>query len=197
MWPSIIKTHCSLISSVYHHWCNIWISLPASNCVYAHKSQFKVLKQSVSPTYHCLPHPDFLYKSHLHHIINASSAHCQYKSYHFYSFPKEPEPSFTKTKIMMKKQCLLSFSLALLVSFLYFTTTLAQLSPASAPFKPPLLNYAEATWSNKWYQSRHLVESLTTSRLMASLDSLFFKSIFRNRKWMRCHTIKFTEIHMI
>ncbi|RZB80530.1 fasciclin-like arabinogalactan protein 12 [Glycine soja] len=37
---------------------------------------------------------------------------------------------------MMKKQCLLSFSLALLVSFLYFTTTLAQLSPASAPQKP-------------------------------------------------------------
>ena len=38
---------------------------------------------------------------------------------------------------MMKKQSLLSSSLALLVSFLYFTTTLAQLSPASAPFKPP------------------------------------------------------------
>ena len=102
VWPSIIKTHCSLISSVYHHWCNIWISLPASNCVYAHKSQFKVLKQSVSPTYHCLPHPDFLYKSHLHHIINASSAHCQYKSYHLYSFPKASEPSFTKTKSWWK-----------------------------------------------------------------------------------------------
>ncbi|KAL2328625.1 hypothetical protein Fmac_022052 [Flemingia macrophylla] len=38
---------------------------------------------------------------------------------------------------MMNKQSLLSFSLALLVSFLYCTTTLAQLSPASAPLKPP------------------------------------------------------------
>ncbi|KAK7341817.1 hypothetical protein VNO80_24756 [Phaseolus coccineus] len=37
---------------------------------------------------------------------------------------------------MMRKQCVLSFSLALLVSFLYSTTTLAQLSPASAPLKP-------------------------------------------------------------
>ncbi|ESW04193.1 hypothetical protein PHAVU_011G074400 [Phaseolus vulgaris] len=37
---------------------------------------------------------------------------------------------------MMKEQCVLSFSLALLLSFLYSTTTLAQLSPASAPLKP-------------------------------------------------------------
>ncbi|KAL9296732.1 hypothetical protein ACSQ67_022628 [Phaseolus vulgaris] len=37
---------------------------------------------------------------------------------------------------MMRKQCVLSFSLALLLSFLNSTTTLAQLSPASAPLKP-------------------------------------------------------------
>ncbi|KAJ1424338.1 FAS1 domain [Sesbania bispinosa] len=37
---------------------------------------------------------------------------------------------------MMKKQSLLCFSLALLVSLLYSTTTLAQLSPASAPVPP-------------------------------------------------------------
>ncbi|XP_020215074.1 fasciclin-like arabinogalactan protein 12 [Cajanus cajan] len=37
----------------------------------------------------------------------------------------------------MKKQSLLSFPLVLLLSFLYCTTTLAQLSPASAPLKPP------------------------------------------------------------
>ena len=38
---------------------------------------------------------------------------------------------------MMNKQSVLPFSLALLVSFLNCTTTLAQLSPASAPLKPP------------------------------------------------------------
>ncbi|XP_027910139.1 fasciclin-like arabinogalactan protein 12 [Vigna unguiculata] len=38
---------------------------------------------------------------------------------------------------MMKKQCVFSFALALLVSFLYFTNTLAQLSPAASPLKPP------------------------------------------------------------
>ncbi|XP_020215155.1 fasciclin-like arabinogalactan protein 12 [Cajanus cajan] len=38
---------------------------------------------------------------------------------------------------MMKNQLVLSFSIALLLSFLYSTTTLAQLSPASAPLKPP------------------------------------------------------------
>ncbi|KAL2328636.1 hypothetical protein Fmac_022063 [Flemingia macrophylla] len=38
---------------------------------------------------------------------------------------------------MMRNQSLLSFSLALLFSFLYCTTTLAQLSPTSAPLKPP------------------------------------------------------------
>ncbi|ESW04223.1 hypothetical protein PHAVU_011G076900 [Phaseolus vulgaris] len=37
---------------------------------------------------------------------------------------------------MMRKQCVLSFSLALLLSFFNSTTTLAQLSPASAPLKP-------------------------------------------------------------
>ena len=37
----------------------------------------------------------------------------------------------------MKMISLLSFSLALLVSLLYSTTTLAQLSPAAAPLKPP------------------------------------------------------------
>ncbi|XP_020215355.1 fasciclin-like arabinogalactan protein 12 [Cajanus cajan] len=37
---------------------------------------------------------------------------------------------------MMNNQSLLSFSLALLVSFFYCTTTLAQLSPAVAPVKP-------------------------------------------------------------
>ncbi|XP_020214622.1 fasciclin-like arabinogalactan protein 12 [Cajanus cajan] len=36
----------------------------------------------------------------------------------------------------MKKQSLLSISLVVLLSFLYSTTTLAQLSPASAPLKP-------------------------------------------------------------
>ncbi|KAJ1379705.1 FAS1 domain [Sesbania bispinosa] len=39
--------------------------------------------------------------------------------------------------MMMKKQSLLCISLALLVSLLYSTTTLAQLSPASAPAQPP------------------------------------------------------------
>ena len=41
-----------------------------------------------------------------------------------------------KTK-MMNRQSVLPFSLVLLVSFLYCTSTLAQLSPASAPLKPP------------------------------------------------------------
>ncbi|KAG4397952.1 hypothetical protein GLYMA_10G245850v4 [Glycine max] len=36
----------------------------------------------------------------------------------------------------MKKQSVLSFSLALLVSFLHSSTTLAQLSPAEAPQQP-------------------------------------------------------------
>ena len=93
---------CNL--QTYLRWCNISISLPASNCVYANKSQFKVLKQSLSPTNHCLPHPDLFYKSRLHHIINASSAHCQYKSYHLYSFPKASEPSCTKTKSWWKSK---------------------------------------------------------------------------------------------
>ncbi|KAJ1424332.1 FAS1 domain superfamily [Sesbania bispinosa] len=38
--------------------------------------------------------------------------------------------------MMLKKQSLLCFSLVLLVSLLYSTTTLAQLSPASAPVQP-------------------------------------------------------------
>ncbi|KAG4979774.1 hypothetical protein GLYMA_12G070000v4 [Glycine max] len=38
---------------------------------------------------------------------------------------------------MLKKQSVLSFSLVMLISFMYSTTTLAQLSPASAPLKPP------------------------------------------------------------
>ncbi|XP_014492484.1 fasciclin-like arabinogalactan protein 12 [Vigna radiata var. radiata] len=37
----------------------------------------------------------------------------------------------------MQKQSLFSFSLALLVSFLYFTNSSAQLSPAASPLKPP------------------------------------------------------------
>ncbi|KAK7404699.1 hypothetical protein VNO78_05659 [Psophocarpus tetragonolobus] len=37
---------------------------------------------------------------------------------------------------MMKKQCGLHFSLALIVSLLYSPTTLAQLAPAAAPIKP-------------------------------------------------------------
>jgi len=37
----------------------------------------------------------------------------------------------------------------------------------------PLLNYFEAIWSNKWYQSRFLEKSFTTSRFMASSNSLF------------------------
>ncbi|RDY09559.1 Beta-galactosidase 8 [Mucuna pruriens] len=51
-------------------------------------------------------------------------------------FKVSSKPSFNKTK-MMKKQYVLSFSLALLLSFLYSTTTLAQLSPVAAPLKPP------------------------------------------------------------
>ncbi|RZB74686.1 fasciclin-like arabinogalactan protein 12 [Glycine soja] len=47
------------------------------------------------------------------------------------------KPSFNKTKTMLKKQSVLSFSLVMLISFMYSTTTLAQLSPASAPLKPP------------------------------------------------------------
>ena len=54
-----------------------------------------------------------------------------------FCFPKATEPSYTSTKITMQKQSLFSFSLVLLVSFLYFTTTLAQLSPAASPLKPP------------------------------------------------------------
>ncbi|KAL9296726.1 hypothetical protein ACSQ67_022622 [Phaseolus vulgaris] len=79
-----------------------------------------------------------LYKNHLlHHTINASSAHCIHKSYHLHSFPISSTPlSSNKTK-MVKKQFGLSFSLALLLSFLYSTTTLGQLSPTSAPLKPP------------------------------------------------------------
>ncbi|KAH1220434.1 Beta-galactosidase 8 [Glycine max] len=38
---------------------------------------------------------------------------------------------------MLKKQSVLSLSLVMLISFMYSTTTLAQLSPASAPLKPP------------------------------------------------------------
>ncbi|KAJ1424329.1 FAS1 domain [Sesbania bispinosa] len=50
-------------------------------------------------------------------------------------FQKAPEPSFTKTNMVLNKQSLLCISLAL-VSLLYSTTTLAQLSPASAPVPP-------------------------------------------------------------
>lgn len=86
VWLSIIKMHCSMLNiSVYHRWCNTSISLAAYNWVYAHKSQFKVLKQSLSSTYHCLQLPNFLYKTHPHHINNASTAH--YNSYHLHSFP--------------------------------------------------------------------------------------------------------------
>ncbi|KAJ1379710.1 FAS1 domain [Sesbania bispinosa] len=59
-----------------------------------------------------------------------------YNSYHLHSSPKAPEPSFTKTNMMLNKQSVLSFSLALLVSLLFSTNTLAQLSPASAPVPP-------------------------------------------------------------
>ncbi|QCD88239.1 fasciclin-like arabinogalactan protein 12 [Vigna unguiculata] len=38
---------------------------------------------------------------------------------------------------MMKKQLVLSFSIAVLLSSLFFTTTLAQLAPAASPLKPP------------------------------------------------------------
>ncbi|KAL9296728.1 hypothetical protein ACSQ67_022624 [Phaseolus vulgaris] len=38
---------------------------------------------------------------------------------------------------MMKKQRVLSFSLAVLLSSLFFTITLAQLAPAASPLKPP------------------------------------------------------------
>ncbi|KAE9616666.1 putative FAS1 domain-containing protein [Lupinus albus] len=61
-------------------------------------------------------------------------AHCNYNSYQLHSFPIS-----SKTKMMLKKQSFFSLSLALLVSFLYSTTTtstLAQLSPAVAPAKP-------------------------------------------------------------
>ncbi|CAJ1979325.1 unnamed protein product [Sphenostylis stenocarpa] len=70
------------------------------------------------------------------HFINASIAHCNYSCYHLQSFQISSKASFNKSK-MIKKQGFLSFLLPLLLSFLYSTTILAQLSPASAPLKPP------------------------------------------------------------